>query len=112
MLRLRSHNGLGQVAKTIDPQIYLALKAAGEALRLQGDPGAPYTAELIKRNIEAPGFPTLTPGTPSSTTGRISDLNSSLQTLAIIRENPYPSIAAIVAIPVIAFLLGRASRRA
>jgi len=111
MLSIRNRSSLGQVPKTIDPQIYLELRAAGEALRLQGDPGAPTTVELIRRNIEAPGFPTLTPGTPSSTTGRISDLNSTLQTIAIIRENPYPTIAAVIAVPLIAYLLGRASRR-
>lgn len=105
MLRLR--NSLGA---PIDPKVYNELQIAGNALKLQGDPNALQTVELIKRNIEAPGFPF--GGSPANpTSGNISDLNPSLQTIAVIRENPYPVMAAVIAIPLLAFLLGRASRR-
>jgi len=105
MLRLNSYSGLG---RTIDPGIYFALRTAGEVLRSQGDPGAPQTAELIRRNIEAPGFPSIF-GKPKGKVARVSDLNSTLETVALAREHPYSTIATIIGVPVLAFLLGRAT---
>lgn len=109
MLHLRTNAlALGQSSK-IDPQVYFALRAAGEVLRANGDPNAPQTAELIRRNIEAPGFPSF--GTRKSSVGKVSSLNPVLEFVATVREHPYATIATVIAIPTVAFLLGRASNK-
>jgi len=97
----------------IDPTVYYALRTAGAALSASGDPGAQDTVELIRRNIEAQGFPWewATSGVTQGTPGRVSNVNSTLSLLATMRENPIVSTAGLVLIPVLAYMLGKKSAK-
>lgn len=120
MLKLRAQHGIGQYYppqgqgllfpipspyRPLDPTVDLALTAAGQGLAVAGDPGAPETAALIRRILVAQGFGTQT------TASKVSDLNPTLKFVATVRENPIVSVLGAVAIPVLAFMLGRSSAR-
>jgi hypothetical protein len=107
---------LGQFAPTtqpgyIDPLVDAGLTAAGTALSTN-DPGAPATFQLVRRIIVAPPFASLPSfGTTTPTQHKLSDINPALQTIAWVKENQGLTALMILSVPVIAFLLGRSTRR-
>lgn len=95
----------------IDPTVYYALQAAGQALAASGDPGAPQTVDLIRRNIQAQGFPWewFSAGGQSAP-GKVSNVNSTLSLVTTARENPIISTLLLIGIPVFAYMLGKKSK--
>jgi hypothetical protein len=91
----------------------IALTTAGQILS-QNDPGALETVGLVRRIMVAP--PPFWAGAVSAAVkgkgkgiAKVSDVNPYLKVGAVLAENQTATVLGVLAIPVIAFLLGRAT---
>lgn len=95
----------------LDPTVDIALTTASQILS-RNDPGVGETEQLIRRIIMAPPAPWSgrIPGA-GPTVAKVSDINPFLRPIAYVSENPVTTVLGLVAVPLIAFLLGRATAR-
>ena len=101
-----SASPLGQAPRQLDPMVDIALTTAGKVLS-QNDPGAVKTTDLIRRIIVAPPPPWDFGSKPSAKIARVSDLNPTLEKVAVLRENPVAMPLAAIALLAASFFLGR-----
>lgn len=106
MLRIE---GLGQT-RQLDPMIRLGLDAT-VAVLAPSDPEIRDTARYIERIVVAPPlFPSA--GAPGRVgISKVSDVNPYLAVVANVREHQVLTLLGLLAIPLVSFLLGRASAR-
>lgn len=103
--------GLGQFSgrtRPIEPLLDTALKAA-EITLATTDPKVHETFGYVRRIVGAQ--PLFGPAAKKKEPGKLSDLNPVLSKATKALENPVYVVLALLAVPVIAFALGRVSKR-